>query len=590
MDSLLIEQTEEEKKEYKFDSKSFFSNNKAKPKNKNIEADDYSIESYICEDIKYIIPRYQRDYSWDIDNVKQLLKDIKVDYYLGNIIIYTKENSDIKEVVDGQQRLISIFLILLAIRNITDDNNLVENIDKFILHSVSSEIKLNIKGRAGAEDSNILELIVDNIEPTREQIKNQNEIKIYESIKKEFKTNEYDLDELFYKILNSKIVEIAFIDKEFSAHEMFVNVNTKGKPLSAIDVIKSQLFRFLLEDEHSDICKEKWQKMLKNISIKEYDNYVSDIYLFKTFLEEKTNKGANKTENYKKLLLKIENKIIAKDIFEFMTGEAQKDIYLVYSAVKNHDLTELAAKYYGLEELSISQLDMLWKMIGEYGFKQIDIFFTALLYNKKNFLKDYIIYISTLIKYLFMYEIIRSITGKSPSNYSNIFKNFAGKIYGLKDVNEIKKVIKEFAEEFKLDQSNSIKKEELSKKINQSDTFISNYKTAKFLIMLTEDIFATKLTSEHFIHQKTKIEGDKIFVGELGNIIPVIKDKYKSFGVKLKLEKYNCDKSSDKGIENFLKYEFDESNYKEKINTRTKDIASKFIDKYEELYKRIMEE
>jgi hypothetical protein len=86
--------------------------------------------------------------------------------------------------------------------------------------------------------------------------------------------------------------------------------------------------------------------MLKNISIKEYDNYVSDTYLFKMFLENKPNKGINKTENYKKLLLKIESVDIAKDIFEFMTGEEQKDIYLVYSSVKNHDLTELATKYY----------------------------------------------------------------------------------------------------------------------------------------------------------------------------------------------------------------------------------------------------
>jgi uncharacterized protein with ParB-like and HNH nuclease domain len=341
MNSLLIEGTEE--KIHEFDSKHFLSDEKTKTK--TIIAKDYSIESYISNDYKYIIPRYQRDYSWDIDNVKQLLNDIKENYYLGNIIIYKTRGSNIKEVVDGQQRLITIFLILLAIRKITIDSDLKENINKIIFDN-GSKIKLDIKGRAGAEDSNILELIVDNIEPTKEQIINQNEIKIYENIKKELLNNEYNLLDLFFKILGSKIVEISFIDKELSAHEMFVNVNTKGKPLSPIDVIKSQLFRFLLEDEHSDIYKEKWQKMLKNISIKEYDNYVSDTYLFKMFLENKPNKGINKTENYKKLLLKIESVDIAKDIFEFMTGEEQKDIYLVYSSVKNHDLTELATKYY----------------------------------------------------------------------------------------------------------------------------------------------------------------------------------------------------------------------------------------------------
>lgn len=227
--------------------------------------------------------------------------------------------------------------------------------------------------------------------------------------------------------------------------------------------------------------------------------------------------------------------------------------------------------------------------MGEYGFKQIDIFFTALLYNKKKFFKEYITYISTFIKYVFMYELIRSIIGTSPSNYSNIFKNFAEKIYILTDVNEIKSVIKEFAKYFVLDQNNLMSKKELVKKIKQNDSFISNYKTAKYLIMLTEDIYSTNLTAEHFICQKTIVEADKIYVGELGNIVPVTRDKFKNFDIKTKLEKYEAEKLPQKGIENFLKYEINEENYKEKINFRTEDIAKKFINKYEELYKRIME-
>ncbi|WET69109.1 DUF262 domain-containing protein [Sphingobacterium sp.] len=66
---------------------------------------------------QYIIPSYQRPYSWEYDHCNQLYTDIKdsfddkQDYFIGNIIIAKAENNkDILEVVDGQQRLITTLL------------------------------------------------------------------------------------------------------------------------------------------------------------------------------------------------------------------------------------------------------------------------------------------------------------------------------------------------------------------------------------------------------------------------------------------------------------------------------------------------
>ena len=64
---------------------------------------------------------------------------------------------------------------------------------------------------------------------------------------------------------------------------MFVNLNTKGKPLSEIEILKSKLFKYLLSKKNSDIYKEKWQEMLNNIPDKEYATFVSDTYLFYVF-------------------------------------------------------------------------------------------------------------------------------------------------------------------------------------------------------------------------------------------------------------------------------------------------------------------
>lgn len=68
---------------------------------------------------QYIVPPYQRPYSWDIEHCSQFYTDIfnsfkdNQDYFIGNIIISQGENNkDYFEVVDGQQRLITILLLL----------------------------------------------------------------------------------------------------------------------------------------------------------------------------------------------------------------------------------------------------------------------------------------------------------------------------------------------------------------------------------------------------------------------------------------------------------------------------------------------
>ena len=70
-----------------------------------------------------VIPDYQRPYKWTIKNVNQLIDDIlffkdKKSYRLGTIVLYkeTKEGKDSLNIVDGQQRTTTLFLLFLAIQ------------------------------------------------------------------------------------------------------------------------------------------------------------------------------------------------------------------------------------------------------------------------------------------------------------------------------------------------------------------------------------------------------------------------------------------------------------------------------------------
>ena len=65
---------------------------------------------------KYIIPPYQRNYTWKNENVEELFNDIlneEEGYYIGNLLVINSKNAF--DVVDGQQRLTKLSLYFLAI-------------------------------------------------------------------------------------------------------------------------------------------------------------------------------------------------------------------------------------------------------------------------------------------------------------------------------------------------------------------------------------------------------------------------------------------------------------------------------------------
>lgn len=549
---------------------------------KEIKAKSLTILEFL-EDNDYInIPRYQREYSWEKENIKTLLSDIHKDYYLGNIISYKDCNGS--EIIDGQQRIITTFLILIAIRNITSNLDLKKDIEKIIYFN--DECKLRLKDRIGSAGRNILNFILDDEDNIPDLVKNYNEIQNYNFIKKMIKS--MDLELIYTNLINSLVVEISFTKNISDAHEMFVNVNTKGKPLTEIEILKSQLFKYLLSRPNSDYYKEKWQEMLNNIPKKEYSTYVSDSYLQYLFINS-SNDDIIKTsgtvkENFMLLLKIIDSRQKALNIFNLMTDNGIENIYYPYCAVKNHDLDLLKDNYYLNLTTSITRLDSLWKMFGEFGFEQSDILFVSLFRNKETFVNNHTNYLYTFMLYIFLYEISRSIIGTSPAQYSNSFRQLARNISNENDPSKIKQILKEYILNRRIDTAL------LKECLNESDRFSKNYKTARFIIMLVDNNLSCNLTTEHFIYQKTTDSVDKKYVNYLGNLIPVIKDRYKDKSVVEKLELYKNDALGDVSIKKFLEIGVDNTNYQQKIVERTAAITDKFIEmidkSYEELTRR----
>src|SRR4030067_2432621 len=89
-----------------------------------IENHKYSIEEAFRECF-YIVPDYQREYVWTDKEGNQLLDDINYEidgssnreYFIGTILVAPTNQKNHVEVIDGQQRLTTFFLLLCALKN-----------------------------------------------------------------------------------------------------------------------------------------------------------------------------------------------------------------------------------------------------------------------------------------------------------------------------------------------------------------------------------------------------------------------------------------------------------------------------------------
>ncbi len=87
-----------------------------------MEAKECKVQDILTENKKYIIPSYQRPYSWTVDNAEQLIDDIyessqseEREYFIGSMICINKGQNQY-EVVDGQQRLTTLSIIVSELK------------------------------------------------------------------------------------------------------------------------------------------------------------------------------------------------------------------------------------------------------------------------------------------------------------------------------------------------------------------------------------------------------------------------------------------------------------------------------------------
>lgn len=269
----------------------------------------------IFSDFWFIIPEYQRSYVWDTDNIQDLLDDLwyayenrpEDEYFLGSLVLKKIEESkfDEYEVLDGQQRLTTFFLLMAVLRDISKNKVLKETFQKRVyqekndFENIPERVRIKYKTR-GIVEKFIEKYIVKEgetnkcFEENEENISKINSKKISNQNKEDnniscfymvnaikemitfFKGKDENEIVDFCKFLGLKLVFIyVSTESREDAFRMFTILNNRGIPLTNADILKSINIGEVPNQEQNKYA-EKWEEIEGNLG-KDFDRFLSFI-------------------------------------------------------------------------------------------------------------------------------------------------------------------------------------------------------------------------------------------------------------------------------------------------------------------------
>ena len=250
-----------------------------------IENHKYSIQQAFKECF-YIVPDYQREYVWTDKEVHQLLEDIgeqfvdagtEREYFIGTVLVSQTEQQSHYEVIDGQQRLTTIFLLLCALKHRFQGEPQCRTISDLISTSHTNrdgEVRTNLKLEPRYESAGeVMVKLVEDADPQTVRARIQasgiasfgsldNLVSSYSTLYNYLKDNCDDADKLkkYWGYLANKVVFIQISTDISSALKVFETINERGVGLNPMDLLKNLLFTQVKQTQFTKL-KDEWKKI-----------------------------------------------------------------------------------------------------------------------------------------------------------------------------------------------------------------------------------------------------------------------------------------------------------------------------------------
>ena len=252
-----------------------------------IENHKYTIEEAF-RNCFYIVPDYQREYVWTDKEVNKLLEDIDneiggsstSEYFIGTILVSPTAQKNHFDIIDGQQRLTTFYLILCALRTLFKNEpqeQILSNLIKTSYTSGDGEVLSNLKLDPKYENADeVLNVIVDtnsNPDVAKQALINsgikqfgslENLINAYNTVYHFIESNYKENGALkkYWGYLSNYIIFIQISTDVSSALKIFETINERGVGLNPMDLLKNLLFTNVNPVDFTKL-KDEWKKITK---------------------------------------------------------------------------------------------------------------------------------------------------------------------------------------------------------------------------------------------------------------------------------------------------------------------------------------
>lgn len=472
-----------------------------------LQAGETTLNKLLNTSRQFIVPIFQRNYSWQKSQYEQLWFDIlraskfkeKQNHFIGSIVYIDMGTPAGRPqqllLIDGQQRLTTISILLCAIKDYVQKFNLetklinLAKIKNQFLYNSDEIDEDRYKLLLNVQDKETYIKLIDNTIFTVNKPAT-NIIKCYEFFYErieDFIKQHGQIDEIYAGIFKLSLVSIS-LDKDSDNPQMiFESMNSTGKDLSQTDLLRNYLLMDLTPEKQTRLYKTYWKPMEELFGEDIYKNDLNKFdYFIRDFLTLKSDTGYickinNVYENFKRYYLdnNCEKFAVLKDLFTY-------------------------AKYYACIDLlqeNDDELKLYWQ-----EFKKLDshVVYPFLLklyddYNRKILIKeDFKKILQVVISYLWRRAIC-----EIPTN--SLSKTFATLYQAVDKDDYVNSVIKAFV--FKSSYKRFPSDYEVREKLQTKDIY--HFRLRKYLLEALEnyyhkepiDLNTANYTIEHIMPQ-----------------------------------------------------------------------------------------
>ncbi|MBO8158448.1 MAG: DUF262 domain-containing protein [Thermosyntropha sp.] len=413
-----------------------------------IEANKVIFQKIFSEDFWFVIPEYQRSYVWQSDNIFELVEDLyfafknkpESEYFLGSLVLKRVRNSSYPEyeVLDGQQRLTTFFIMMAILRDIISDERAKNTIHKKIyqeedrLENIPARMRITYKIRDNVENFINNFLIEKNGTTRLEEIKSYldsdnvsltnmaNAILVLRELLIE-KQQEVDLLDFIRFIFNNALFIYVSTDNTEDAFRMFTILNDRGIPLTNADILKSQNIGALTTEKEVS----KYAKIWEEIEGKHGENFDRFLQFIRTILvQEKARANLLEEFNEKIYNVKLPNKPklkMGKDTFELI--DKYNTIYENIIELQEPSLSNEYKNLITVMRIGLRSEDWIPPLMYyccKFGIDKIDKFLKKLEYK---FTGDWVCGVTPTLRLDAMNNILNAIENTDARNLDDLLDN-----------------------------------------------------------------------------------------------------------------------------------------------------------------------